>query len=168
MRYLGIRRSLRGAGDRLGGRRRLCRLADSHCLSASRCPGGTGLAEAATAYKLGGRGSGLPGPGDYGTDHRPVEISMVFGISMFSLRATSVMSQMFFQNNFALFRRAAQCAPPRRAAWVRPYKTTIDSTAWKATLEVISKPISDVNLNHPREVKVANNHPPFLKGGRGD
>jgi len=34
--------------------------------------------------------------------------------------------------------------------------------------EVISKPVSSVILNKPMEFKLGKNHPPFLKGGRGD
>ena len=36
------------------------------------------------------------------------------------------------------------------------------------TVEVISKPISGVILPQPEELKLGKNHPPFLKGGRGD
>jgi hypothetical protein len=35
-------------------------------------------------------------------------------------------------------------------------------------IEVISKPVSSVILNNPMEFKLGKNHPPFLKGGRGD
>jgi hypothetical protein len=36
------------------------------------------------------------------------------------------------------------------------------------SIEVISKPIFGVILNQPKELKLGKNHPPFLKGGRGD
>ena len=45
---------------------------------------------------------------------------------------------------------------------------TFEGYSWDTAIEVISKLVATVILNNPMELKLGKNHPPFLKGGRGD